>query len=335
MGKIFDALEKAGLKAKETPAAAVPQPTVDKVVKPMPIKGTTNKKPLSAPENGGPDDAAQTVKPVEKMVSKTDLKLPDIKKDRQIRSVPQEKTAGVVEPAAAPHKGPLNRNLVSMFKPQSIEAEQFKILKTNILFPASGKPPRTILVTSALPNEGKSFVSSNLAISVAQNISDHVLLIDCDLRLPTIHSLFGYDQVPGLSEYLKGDSDLSSYLLKTDIDKLTILPAGAPPPNPAELLTSGRMSDLIQEVSRRYEDRYIIIDSPPPQLSAEASAIARAVDGVIIVVKYKQTPREMIADLVGMIGKEKILGVIFNWFNLRSSKLYGHVYGKYDRYHEK
>ena len=85
--------------------------------------------------------------------------------------------------------------MVSLLEPQSFEAEQFKHLRTNILFPVSGKPPRLIMVTSALPDEGKSFVSANLAVSIAQNINEHVLLIDCDMRCPSIHKSFGFGDI--------------------------------------------------------------------------------------------------------------------------------------------
>ena len=130
-----------------------------------------------------------------------------------------------------------DKNLVSLFEPQSFEAEQFKHLRTNILFPVSGKLPRSIMVTSAVPGEGKSFVASNLAVTIAQNIDKHVLLMDCDIRKPTIHSNFGFDEVEGLTEYLSKDTPLSSLLLKTEINKLTILPGGKPSPNPAELMS--------------------------------------------------------------------------------------------------
>ncbi|MBW2589634.1 MAG: CpsD/CapB family tyrosine-protein kinase, partial [Deltaproteobacteria bacterium] len=162
----------------------------------------------------------------------------------------------------------VDKNIVSFLEPQSFEAEQFKHLKTNILFPVSGNPPRSIMVTSAVPGEGKSFVASNLAVSIAQNIDQHVLLMDCDMRKASVHSNFGFDEVEGLSGYLSKETSLSSLLLKTDINKLTILPGGKPPNNPAELMSSNKMSELLKEVTSRYNDRYIIIDSPPPHITS-------------------------------------------------------------------
>lgn len=225
-----------------------------------------------------------------------------------------------------------DKNLVTLFKPCSFETEQFKILRTNLLFPVSGKPPRTIMITSAIPGEGKSFVSANLAISIAQSINEHVLLMDCDIRRPSIHSLFGFEVVPGLSEYLSNDISASSLLLKTKVEKLTIFPGGKVAYNAAELLSSDRMSRLLKEVKTRYEDRYIIIDSPPPHLTAETSVIARQVDGIVLVVGFGSTRREMVAELIDILGKDKILGVVANRFDMHSSIHYG--YGKYGKYSE-
>ena len=228
----------------------------------------------------------------------------------------------------------IDKNLFALLKPQSFEAEQFKILRTNLLFPVSGKSPRSIIVTSSVPDEGKSFVTANLAISIAQNIQDHVLIIDCDMRKPCIHSLFGFGNVPGLSEYLSHGTDLSSLLLKTKVNKLTILPAGKPPHNPSELMSSHQMSRLLEEVKVRYSDRYIIIDSPPPMLTAETTAISRQVDGILLVVKYGSTPRNMVSDLIEIMGKEKILGIILNKFDMRFSGYFGQgKYGKYSKYY--
>lgn len=228
----------------------------------------------------------------------------------------------------------VDKNLITLLNPQSFESEQFKMLKTNLLFPASGIPPRSIMITSTLPNEGKSFVASNLAVSIAQNIDEHVLLVDCDMRLPTIHKIFGFGDVPGLSDYLSKGIPLSSLLHKTNVNKLTILPGGKPPHNPSELLSSENMSTLLEEVKARYPDRYTIIDTAPPQLTAEGSALARQVDAIILVVNYGYTRRDLIADLVENLGRDKILGVIVNRFDMNSSLYYGYrKYGRHSKYY--
>jgi exopolysaccharide/PEP-CTERM locus tyrosine autokinase len=215
-----------------------------------------------------------------------------------------------------------------------MEAELFRILRTQILFPKTGKPPRTILVTSALPEEGKSFVAANLAINIARNVDEHVLLVDCDLRKPTIHTKFGFDKVKGLSEYLSDGAGLASLLLKTGVDKLTLLASGTPPGNPSELVTSSRMAALINELKARYPDRYIIFDSPPPMMAPETGAIAKWADGTLLVVRYGATPMELVEQLIALLDREKIIGAVINKFNLREfrrysySKYYGYTYRK-------
>jgi len=215
--------------------------------------------------------------------------------------------------------------LVAALNPQSIESEQFRQLKNSILFPEKGNVPKCIMITSTSPGEGKSFVAANLAISLSQSIDEYVLLMDCDLRAPRIQSMFGYSNMQGLSEYLTKAKSLSSLLVKTFLDKLTILPAGEIPPNPSELLSSEQMRRLIHEVRLRYTDRYIIIDTPPPYLTSETSVISRQVDGIVIVIRQGETRKKDILDIIDIYGKEKILGVVYNF----AKKKIGYGYGKY------
>jgi capsular exopolysaccharide synthesis family protein len=154
--------------------------------------------------------------------------------------------------------------------------------------------------------------------------------VDCDLRRPTIHKNFGFKNVPGLSDYLTNGRQLPDLLLNTRIDKLTILPAGKPPANPAELLSSEKMSALIDEVTHRYSDRLIIIDSPPPKITSESSFLARQVDGILIVIKYGKTRRKDVETLVAMMGKNKILGSIINHFSVELAGYFS--YRKYSNY---
>ena len=227
----------------------------------------------------------------------------------------------------------LDPNMVSLLAPQSFESEQFKILRTNLLYPVAGTPPRSVLVTSVNPGDGKSFVAANLAVSVALNINRHVLLLDCDLRKPTIHRQFGFGNVPGLAEYLTQGLSLASLLVQTKIERLTILPGGTPPPNPSELLSSNRMSALVEEVTNRYKDRLIIIDSPPPTMTAETGVLARMAEGIVLVARYSKTGRDELRKLVDHLGKEKIVGSVLNYFDYRSVGLYGYRYGrKYKNY---
>ena len=248
------------------------------------------------------------------------------------KAAPKQDRSAEAEQTIYDH-GVIDKNLISLLTPQSFESEQFKLLRTHLLFPSSGKAPRSILVTSAVPGEGKSFVAANLAVSIASDIDRHVLLMDCDLRNPVIHRRFGIGDVTGLSDYLSRGTPLSSLLIRTKLNKLTILPAGRPPANPSELLSSELMSALISEVAERYYDRLIIIDSPPPTLTAETIALARNVDGILVVVKFGDTSRKLVRELIEKMGKEKILGSIINFFDIRSSGY--HTYKAYRKYEKR
>jgi exopolysaccharide/PEP-CTERM locus tyrosine autokinase len=221
----------------------------------------------------------------------------------------------------------IEKDLVTLMNPQSFEAEQFKILRTNLLFPESGKTPRSVMVTSAVPGEGKSFVATNLAVSVARHVNWNVLLIDCDLRKPSVHKQFGFKNVSGLSDYLTNGTALAPLLQKTGVNNLTILPAGKLPDNPSELLSSERMAALLEEAATRYQDRLIILDSPPPKLTAETGALARYVDGILVVVKYGSTPKGSVIELMDTLGRNKIIGAVVNNFDAGFSRYHKRYYG--------
>ena len=309
MGKIYDALEKS--KVKRTVSVAFDETPITAV-----------------------DDRADETDNLKKPISLySDVKVSDVrgKPRKAIESLEQaNRVASFAKTDVLYDENHIDENMVTLLNPQSFEAEQFKILRTNLLFPSSGRSPRTIMVTSSTPDEGKSLISANLAISIAQSIQEHVLLIDCDIRKPCIHTQFGFGDVPGLSDHLSRGIPVSSLILKTKVNKLSILPGGNPSYNPSELMSSQQMSRLLQEVKYRYSDRFIVIDSPPPRLTAESSALSRQVDGVLLVIEYGRTSREMVSDLVKTIGKEKIIGIVLNKLDMRFSSYYG--LGKYKSY---
>lgn len=207
-------------------------------------------------------------------------------------------------------------------------AESIRALRTRILFPPSGKIPRTLLVTSASPGEGKSFICANLGISLAQGVDNHCLLVDCDLRKPAQHNLFGLNNAMGLSDYLQHKRQLPDLLLPSGVEKLSILPAGPRSINPAELLSSATMSSLVDELSHRYEDRIVLLDSPPLHAASETAVLAQHVDGVVLVVRYGASRREYVKALADAIGREKILGVVFNAY--KATLLDYKVFGYYE-----
>lgn len=222
----------------------------------------------------------------------------------------------------------LSQDLVAANDRDPVVAECFRFLRSKILRPAAGASPRTILVTSALQGEGKTFIASNLAVIISQGIDEFVLLMDTDLRKCTVHHHFGLSSVKeGLSTYLLGNASLPSVLKQTTLNKLSILPAGNSTNIPSELLSSTKMKNLIHEVRDRYPDRYVIIDSPPVELAPETAAIANEVDAVLFVVRYGVSPRSAVKSAMNKLPKDKILGLVFNGNN-RTSELYDR-YGLY------
>jgi len=207
-------------------------------------------------------------------------------------------------------------------------SEQFKALKIRLFHTQNGNLPRTLLIASALPSEGKSMVATNLAISIAQGVREHVLLVDCDFRKPTLHKLLGMAPEKGLADYLSGNADLSEIFLKTKIPKLTLMSVGEKPSNPVDLLASVKMKHLMEELRDRYEDRYIIFDSSPIQLTTEPMVLLSQVEGVIMVVKAGKTNREILLRIIQDIEKKKLLGVVLNGLekSLSNSYYYNYYY---------
>jgi protein-tyrosine kinase len=315
LGKIYDALEKS--KEKRTKSDAFKEFS-DRAADDKARRTNGAQKPISLYNEAKVSDVtSKPLKPVESIES-------------------SNKAPAFVKRNVSYDENCIDENMVTLLKPHSFEAEQFKILRTKLLFPSSGKSPRTIMVTSSMPDEGKSLISANLAISIAQSIQEHVLLIDCDIRRPRVHTQFGFGDVAGLSEHLSRGIPISSLLHKTIVDKLSILPGGRPPFNPSELVSSQQMFKLLQEVKYRYSDRFIVIDSPPPKLTAETSALSRQVDGILLVIEYGRTSREMVSDLINIVGKEKIIGIVFNKLDMRFANYYGlGKYNTYSKYYQK
>lgn len=191
--------------------------------------------------------------------------------------------------------------------------EIFKTLRSRILHPQNiDKTIKSVVITSAVPKEGKSFVTANLGISLAQGLDQHSLLVDCDLRRPSLAKLFGISNTPGLVDFLQDNSPLPHLINKTDVNKLSIIASGRPPQNPAELLSSAKMESLVNELSKRYDDRIIIFDTPPIMVAAESSVLASLVDGVILVVREATSRENEIQKTIDSIGKNKILGFVYN-----------------------
>jgi exopolysaccharide/PEP-CTERM locus tyrosine autokinase len=186
--------------------------------------------------------------------------------------------------------------IVSPNAPRSQIADQYRVIKRPLISNAMGKGASVIqngnliMVTSALAGEGKSFSAINLAMSIATELDNTVMLVDADVARPSVLRMLGLPASPGLLDLLVGDvEDLSSVLLKTNIDKLTLLPSGTPHLRATELLASDAMSQLIKNIATRYSDRIIIFDSPPLLLTTESRVLATHMGQIVMVVHAEKT----------------------------------------------
>lgn len=209
-------------------------------------------------------------------------------------------------------KALMDTHLVSILEPYSHASEQYKKLRGRIIKATGNGFQNTILVTSSEIGEGKTITAINLAVTIANGIDYTALLVDTDLRNPSIHKYLGIEPRYGLSDYLAGKAALSDALIKTSIGKLVVLPAGTPPQNPAELLSSEKMKNLLYDLKTRYKDRYIILDSSPILLTAESLSLCSFVDGIIFVVQAAHTPEKSAEKAISLIKGHNILGVVFN-----------------------
>lgn len=227
-------------------------------------------------------------------------------------------------------EGRLDPRLISFMEPDSAAGECFKLLRAKILTRNPESRPRTIMVTSPQPMDGKTTVAANLAINIARGINEYVMRVDCDLRRPSMDRMLGLNAREGIREYLEEGTSVAPYLMKTPVKKLTLLPAGKSPSNPSELLSSEKMRLLVDELKARYNDRYIIFDATPVEFSTETTFLASVADSVLLVVRSGKTARDVLLRAIENIGREKILGVVFN-----ASKESHKHYGYYCRYYRK
>lgn len=209
--------------------------------------------------------------------------------------------------------------LVVPSAPRSQIAEEFRVIKRPILANAHGKGAapvdngNLIMVTSSVPGEGKSFNSINLAMSIAMELDNRVLLVDADVARPSVLNLLGLPPAKGLMDVLLDDSvNLPDVLLRTNVEKLTLLPAGMPHKNATELLASGAMRSLLVELAHRYPDRIIIFDSPPLMVTTEAPVLAQSMGQIVVVVEAGRTTHTMLKQALAKVQSCPVKMVILN-----------------------
>ena len=230
----------------------------------------------------------------------------------------------------------LERNgIVTPMAPRSRIADQFRVVKRPLIRNAMGKGSAAIthgnliMVTSALAGEGKSFTSLNLAISIAAELDNTVMLVDADVARPSILPMLGLPASRGLLDVLEDSAELSSVLLRTNIDKLTILPSGTAHPRATELLASDAMRNLLNDIATRYSDRIVIFDSPPLLLTTEARVLASHMGQVVIVVQAGKTLQSDVQSALATIDSCPIRLMLLNQAQTSSHGGYGYGYGGY------
>jgi len=204
----------------------------------------------------------------------------------------------------------INKRRIAIIQPDSYVAEQFRGLRGRIDAIAAERPIKTIVVTSAFPGEGKTTASVNLAAVTALSLGRRVLLIDCDLRKPKVHTSLGLRPASGLAEVLRGEATVDDAVMKVEGANFETLLVRSRPSNPSELLGSQEMRQLIEEVSERY-DR-IILDSPAALGLPDAKAISEISDGVVLVVRADFTSEQDVEALLEILDRRRILGLLLN-----------------------
>ena len=211
--------------------------------------------------------------------------------------------------------------LVNHHYPSLSISEDYRTVRTSILLSHAETPPKTITFCSALPQEGKSTTVANMAVSFAQ-LGDRVLVVDADLRKPRLHRIFKVKYVDGLSGYLTGKYHLKDTFHKTSIENIWLLPSGLIPPNPAELLNSVKMKEMMESVKKAFD--VILIDTPPVLAVVDSVMVASITDGAVFVVRAGKTKNKAFENAIEELRKAKanIIGVLFNELRISKSDYY-------------
>ncbi len=254
-----------------------------------------------------------------------------IKTPQELRATLTVPFLGMVPSVSGDHQALLTEAVPPQF------AEAIRSVRTNVLFSSAEEGAHVVVITSAGPGEGKSVVSSNLAVSLAQ-AGQRVLLVDADMRRPRVHEIFDMPQEPGLSNLLVGDCKPSEAVRKwPTVNGMCVLPAGMIPPNPAELLGSKRFEEYLQTLGGHFD--WVIVDSPPVLAVADAAVVANGASGVIFVVGADQTSRAAAREAVHQLqsAHARVIGAVLNRVDLeRNPYYYSHYYRKeYAKYYAK
>jgi capsular exopolysaccharide synthesis family protein len=208
--------------------------------------------------------------------------------------------------------------LVTIQDPASAVAEAYRMLRTNLFYARVDTPPKVIVLTSADHDEGKSITVANLGVTLAQ-AGKNTLILDCDLRKPTQHKIFGTRGIEGLVDILIGEQDPRE-VWQEPIPGLKLIPAGARPPNPAEILTSRRLMEFLRQVRQEFD--YVLVDTPPVGHASESAALATNGDGVLLVLDFQHTRKGSLRQALRRLGSvgANVLGTVMNKYEAPRSR---------------
>lgn len=226
------------------------------------------------------------------------------------------------------HSTQQNSALISLYSRRSPEAEAFKVLRSNLHFLTIDREVKSLLITSTAPDEGKSTIAANLALTLGQT-GKKVLLLDCDLRMPMLHKIFKVPNFRGLTNVLTDMTTLEGAVQEMEGTGVFFISAGPIPPNPAELLASEKMSDLIRTLRAGYD--YVLVDAPPVLAVTDAVLISQKVDGVILVSAVNKTRVDRAKEARDQLlrANARILGVVLNGVErTRDDQYYYYYYGE-------
>jgi capsular exopolysaccharide synthesis family protein len=295
MSRIEEALARArGGKTEDAPAAIRPG----------------DGEPRFASEPGLPEGEAPAAPP---LVGLAPEELP-------LRESPQEPA---IEIDGEVRQEPLSEKLAVGTAGDPTTTEQYRRLAGRLYLAQAEHGTRVVMVTSAMPGEGKTLTATNVALTLAESYKRQVLLVDADLRRPWIHEMFKIPNLSGLNDGLRSEEDHKIPLLRLT-DHLSVLTAGRPDRDPMSVLSSDRMKRVLQEASTRFD--WVIIDTPPVALLTDAHLLASLVDAVLLVIQSGKTPLAAINKAVEAVGRERILGVVLNRAD------HAAVYHAYDYY---
>jgi protein-tyrosine kinase len=275
------------------------------------------------PETGGaaPQPVAEELPVVARQGLTTET--PEAREDAVISSRRVELDLAMLE----------STGIVTPNAPRSHIADEYRVIKRPLISNAMGRGAAAlahgnlIMVTSAVSGEGKSFTSVNLAMSIAAELDHTVMLVDADVARPSILRMLGLPDGPGLLDLLEGKAQMSGVLMRTNIDKLTILPSGTPHARATELLASDAMRLLLNDISERYPDRIVIFDSPPLLLTTEARVLATQMGQVILVVQADNTLQVDVQHALATIEKCPVKMMLLNKVRAEAKGKYGYGYG--------